>query len=106
MLTTRMKRDDFGCNRKALFEFLQNGTTFQLDTNGWLPKTQIHLDNQSTVDIFYNGALLNNICKYNSLMHIHCNAGVAATNMGGDLPGYGQCGTIPMVLQTFSLLLV
>ena len=61
-----------------------------MDTNGQLSKTWILLDNQSTVDIFYNGALLTNICRSISSMDIHHNAGVAMTNMVGDLCGYGM----------------
>jgi hypothetical protein len=47
------------------------------------------LDNQSTLDVFYNPALLTNIRKTNTSMEIHCNAGTTSTNMKGDLPGYG-----------------
>jgi hypothetical protein len=73
------------------FQFLQHesGTTLQLSNDGRVPKTWILLDNQSTVDVFNNGALLNNIRKSKTFMDIHCNAGVTSTNMVGDLPGYG-----------------
>ena len=47
------------------------------------------LDNQSTVDVFYNKDLLNNIREVETQMNIHCNAGVNTTNLAGDLPGYG-----------------
>jgi hypothetical protein len=47
------------------------------------------LDNQSTIDVFYNGALLSNIRAGTGTMDIHCNAGVATTNLVGDLAGYG-----------------
>ena len=52
--------------------------------------TWILLNNQSTVDVFYNLALLHNIRKANRHMDIHCNAGVTSTNLIGDLPGYGE----------------
>jgi hypothetical protein len=48
------------------------------------------LDNQSTVDLFYNSALLKNIRQVDAYMDIHCNAGITSTNMVGDLPGYGK----------------
>jgi hypothetical protein len=57
--------------------------------DGRLPKTWILLDNQSTVDVFYNRDLLTNIRTGNSSMDIHCNAGVATTNMVGELAAYG-----------------
>jgi hypothetical protein len=48
------------------------------------------LDNQSTVDVFCNGRLLENIRKVNKTMNIKCNAGVTRTSWVGDLPGYGE----------------
>jgi hypothetical protein len=48
------------------------------------------LDNQSTVDVFYNSRLLRNIRKSDRHMDIHCNAGVMSTSLVGDLPGYGE----------------
>lgn len=50
----------------------------------------ILLDNQSTVDVFYNASLLQNIRVTPNSMDIHCNAGIASTNLIGDLPGYGR----------------
>jgi hypothetical protein len=58
--------------------------------SGAVPKAWILLDNQSTVDVFYNKALLRNIQKLPTQMDIHCNAGVTTTNLVGDLPGYGE----------------
>ena len=43
----------------------------------------------STVDVFYNARLLQNIRKVNKTIDIHYNAGVGSTDMLGDLPGYG-----------------
>lgn len=48
------------------------------------------LDNQSTVDVFYNRKLLVNIRESNHHMNIHCNAGVTTMSLVGDLPGYGE----------------
>jgi hypothetical protein len=55
-----------------------------------VPKDWILLDNQSTVDVFYNDKLLRNIRKSDTSMDIHCNAGVTSTDMVGDLPGYDE----------------
>ena len=58
-------------------------------TNGEIPKTWVLLDSQSTVDIFCNPDLLQNIRRTSEGMRIHCNAGSRLTNLIGDLPGYG-----------------
>ena len=54
-----------------------------------MPNTWVFLDNQSTVDVFYNKDLLENIREVNKQMNIHCNAGISTTNLVGDLQGYG-----------------
>ena len=88
MLMDGIEKGEF--NSTDHFQFLQHesGTTLQLGANGRIPKTWILLDNQSTVDIFHNSALLKNIRESKTFMDIHCNAGVTSTNMVGDLPGY------------------
>jgi hypothetical protein len=58
--------------------------------SGAVPKAWILLDNQSTVDVFYNKELLKNIRKSHTHMDIHCNAGVTSIDIIGDLPGHGQ----------------
>jgi hypothetical protein len=57
--------------------------------NGCIDPNWILLDNQSTVDVFYNRRLLRNIREADSWMDIHCNAGITSTYLQGDLPGYG-----------------
>ena len=59
------------------------------DMHANLPANWILLDNQSMVDIFHNAALLHKIHHYTARMEIHCNVGVATTDLIGDLPGYG-----------------
>ena len=54
-----------------------------------MPNTWVLLDNPSTVNVFYNKDLLNNIREVNTKMNIHCNSGVRTTNLVGDQPGYG-----------------
>eukprot|EP00957_Ditylum_brightwellii_P099931 7615267-Ditylum_brightwellii.AAC.1 len=48
------------------------------------------LDNQSTVDIFSNRALLDNLREIEATMDVHCNAGTASTSTVGTLHGYGD----------------
>ena len=50
----------------------------------------ILLDSQSTVDVFQNKSLLQNIRDGGATMDIHCTAGVTTTRLVGDLPGYGE----------------
>ena len=50
----------------------------------------ILLDNGSTLDIFHNRRLLQNIRTSATTMKIRCNAGVKRTNKIGTLPGYGD----------------
>ena len=54
-----------------------------------IPDNSILLDSQSTVDIFCNPRLVENICRVKDRMKIQCNAGTRVTNLVGDLPGYG-----------------
>ena len=53
--------------------------------NNW-----ILLDNGSTIDVFYNRNLLQNIRTSPTTMTIRCNAGTKRTNKIGTLPGYGD----------------
>ena len=71
------------------FVFTQDLRNVEAQHGGHLPPEWILLDNQSTVDVFTNRRLLKNIRQARTNMLIHCTAGVAKTNLIGDLPGYG-----------------
>jgi hypothetical protein len=61
----------------------------KIGENKKIPKTWVLLDNQSTVDVFFNPELLVNIRRSRAALDIYCNAGKASTDLIGDLPGYG-----------------
>ena len=54
-----------------------------------IPLTWMLLDSQSTIDVFCNAELLENIRKSDTSLNIRCNAGVRTTDWKGYLPGYG-----------------
>ncbi len=54
-----------------------------------IPISWLLLDNQSTVDVFSNGDLLQDIHEVDQTLTIRCNAGAKTTNWQGRLPGYG-----------------
>jgi hypothetical protein len=66
-------------------------------------KAWILLNNQSTVNVFYNKDLLRNVRKLNTHMDIHCNAGVMSTKLIGDLYlDTVRCGITPTGFPTSS----
>jgi hypothetical protein len=82
-------------NEETATSLLANGVTSKEVTlaqgggRGNIPKNWVLLDNQSTVDVFSNAALLRSVRKVSQSMHIQCTAGVTSTNMMGYLEGYG-----------------
>jgi hypothetical protein len=74
-------------------QFIQQhtiGTTMHTKLEGgYVPSSWILLDNQLTVNVFHIAKLLMNVRKSDKNLDIHCNAGVATTNLIGDFPGYG-----------------
>jgi hypothetical protein len=103
-LMSGKETEDYPDEQLLGFKFFQQGTKFEgTSDNSEMLKGVIHhqggtsisrnwilLDNQSTVDVFCNGGLLQNIRKVNKTMNIKCNAGVTRTSWVGDLPGYGK----------------
>ena len=88
--TLLLNADDFHDGPSA-FSFHQGseltGDCYSQSRN--LPRSWILLDNQTTVDVFMNKDLLDNIRTVASTMNIRCNAGNSRTNLQGDLRGYG-----------------
>ena len=46
------------------------------------------LDNQSTVNVFYNALFLHNVRKVDRELHLYTNAGMSTIDEVGDLPGF------------------
>jgi hypothetical protein len=76
-------------NTRAPNESDNDGYQFSQIEAHSIPNTWILLNNQSTINVFQNKEMLNNICKSESRIDIHCNDGIASTNIIGDLSGYG-----------------
>jgi hypothetical protein len=105
-----VKVDDFDDADHVHFQFLMTGkhsdhrSVVLNQPAGAVPKLWILLDNQSTVDVFYNKELLQNIRKSETHMEIHCNAEVTSTNFVGDFPGYGTVWYHPNGIANILLL--
>ena len=69
--------------------FAQGDVVCNVQEKAGIPKTWILLDSQSTVDVFCNPRLLNNIREGKRQLVLHCNAGTTIVSKKGDLKGYG-----------------
>ena len=91
--------DIFHCGDEQILEelmFLQPHETNSLgkdqqsmSSRKGIPITWMLLDSQSTVDVFCNADLLEDIHRSDTTLTIRCNAGVKTTSWKGHLPGYG-----------------
>ena len=73
-------------------------------SQGKVPNNWVLLDNQSTIDVFCNGALLHIICQATTPLDIHCNSESTTSNMEGDLPGYSTVWYHPIGIANISSL--
>ena len=76
-----------------MFTFSQSGKK--------IPDKWILLNSQSTVDIFCNPRLVQNICRVRERMKIQCNAGTWVTNLVGVCQDMDLCGLTLEQLQMF-----
>jgi hypothetical protein len=88
-------------------KFIQGNSavmTFKLGSDGQLPASCVLLNNQSTIDVLFNNALLMDIRTSDTCMDIHYNAGIVSTNLIGDLLGYGTVWYHPKGIANILLL--
>ena len=91
LLMSGVADGEFDEGNHVAFQFQQQHSySLEMSENSRIPSSWILLDNQSTVDVFHNEDLLDNIRDGDGFMAIHCNAGITSTNLVGDLPGYGE----------------
>ena len=81
LLTAGVLEDDPNTNITANWMFNQvhiihDQTHIETRHGGHLPLEWVLLDNQSTIDVFVNRRLLQNIWHIGQYMYIHCTAGV------------------------------
>jgi hypothetical protein len=62
---------------------------FNQKSKGRLNLFHILFDNQSTINVFCNGAFLCNIRTSKKKLHLYTNAGMVVIDKTGDLPGVG-----------------
>lgn len=60
-----------------------------------VPPTWILLDNQSTINLFVNGSMLQDIHSCGETLQVHSTAGVISTDLQGTLPGFGPVWFVP-----------
>ena len=73
---------------QGMEELVMEGSFQFAQVNGQLPKSWVLLNNQSTMNIFYNKDLLKDIKVTNRCMRVRCNVGWTVMNLIGRLPGY------------------
>jgi hypothetical protein len=75
--------------KKQIEDLRGKNHIFNQKGNGRLNLFHILFDNQSTVNVFCNGAFLCNIRTSKKKLHLYTNAGMVIIDKVGDLPGVG-----------------
>ena len=80
---------------KLAYPFAQVELLLAQSRTETIPQSWVLLDNQSTVDVFCNSDLLDDIHDSDHPLAIHCNAGIAWAHQRGTLPGYNEVWFYP-----------
>lgn len=83
--------------------FVQNEVICNVQEKAGIPKTWILLDSQSTVDVFCNVRLLNNLRDAKRQLVLHCNTGLTIITKKGDLKDTALYGFILKLLPIYYL---
>jgi len=81
--------------------FAQKDVICNIQEKAGIPKTWILSDSQSTVDVFCNARLLNNVRDAKRQLVLHCNAGTTIITKKGDLKKKGDLLSLSNVSKIY-----